>query len=191
MRMSETIAEIATALSKAQGQIDAASKSSNNPHFKSKYADLNALREVIREPLAVNDLSILQFPRVTSTEVEIETMLLHKSGEFFAETTAMPFGQKTAQAIGSALTYARRYSLSSMLSLGAEDDDGNAATQEKPTEKEPMSVALKKKSLEVALKGTEEFRDYWKELPKSDRDQFTEEYKSELKAVAAKAHPAS
>jgi len=128
MNMSDTIGELATALAKAQGQIEAASKDKNNPAFKSKYADINSLREVIREPLAVNDLAIMQLPRMGNGFVEVETMLIHKSGEFISEVLRMPLGERmNAHAVGSALTYCRRYSLSAMLNLAAEDDDGNAA----------------------------------------------------------------
>ena len=128
MNMSDTISELATALAKAQGQIESASKDKSNPAFKSKYADINSLRDVIRQPLADNDLSIVQLPRMNGHYVEVETMLLHKSGEFIAETLRMPLGEKmNAHGVGSALTYCRRYSLSSMLNLAAEDDDGNLA----------------------------------------------------------------
>lgn len=128
MNMSDTISELATALAKAQGQIESASKDKSNPAFKSKYADINSLRDVIRQPLADNDLSVVQLPRMNGHYVEVETMLLHKSGEFIAETLRMPLGEKmNAHGVGSALTYCRRYSLSAMLNLAAEDDDGNAA----------------------------------------------------------------
>jgi len=128
MNMSDTISELASALAKAQGQIESASKDKANPAFRSKYADINALRDVIRQPLADNDLSVVQLPRMNGTYVEVETMLIHKSGEFISETLSMPLGEKmNAHGVGSALTYCRRYSLSAMLNLAAEDDDGNAA----------------------------------------------------------------
>ena len=130
MNMSDTIGELATALAKAQGQIESATKAAANTHFNSKYADLNALRDVIREPLAVNDLAVMQLPRMGSGFVEVETMLIHKSGEFISEVLRMPLGDRTnAHGVGSALTYCRRYSLSAMLNLAAEDDDGNAAAE--------------------------------------------------------------
>lgn len=136
MNRSETIIELATALTKAQGQIESANKDKSNPQFKSKYADINSLRDVIRQPLADNDLSVVQLPRMNGLYVEVETMLLHKSGEFIAETLSMPVGEKmSAQGVGSALTYCRRYSLSAMLNLAAEDDDGNAASNLGPTAK--------------------------------------------------------
>jgi len=136
MNMSETIGELATALAKAQGQIEAASKDKANPAFRSKYADINALRDVIRQPLADNDLSVVQLPRMNGSYfVEVETMLIHKSGEFISETLRMPLGEKfNAHGVGSALTYCRRYSLSAMLNLAAEDDDGNAAADVQPAQ---------------------------------------------------------
>jgi hypothetical protein len=182
MKMSETIAELATALSKAQGQIDAALKGSINPHFKSKYADLNALREAIREPLSVNDLSIIQLPRTAAGAVEIETMLLHKSGEFISEVLQMPYGQNTPQAIGSALSYCRRYSLSSILNLSADDDDGNAATEATKQSNAPM-----KEAREVAIKGSAVFAEYWKKLSNDERKSFTSDQLSELKKLTTEA----
>jgi hypothetical protein len=132
MRMSDTITELAAALAKAQGAMDDATKSETNPHFRSKYADLAAVREVIREPLAVNDLSIIQAPRSREGEVEVETMILHKSGEFIAETLSVPLTKRDAQGIGSAISYARRYGLMSLLGLAAADDDGNEASRRAP-----------------------------------------------------------
>lgn len=187
MKMSDSIAQLAEALSKAQGQIDAASKANVNSHFKNKYADLNSLREAIREPLATNDLSVVQLPRFFEKEVEVETMLMHKSGEFIAETLRMPVGQMTAQAVGSALTYCRRYSLSSILNLAAEDDDGNAATQQvqKPVP-QAASKALISASEKAAVKGTESLRAYWQDLDAEDRAAL-QPMLNNLKEIAAKA----
>jgi hypothetical protein len=194
MKMSDSIAELAQALAKAQGQIDAASKGAVNPHFKSRYADLNALREAIREPLAVNDLSVVQFPRLSDREVEVETMVMHKSGEFVSETLRMPVGQMTAQAVGSALTYCRRYSLSAILNLAAEDDDGNAASQAAPVQT-PAKKAMPKADLTnlvnaaaaEAVKGTPALTTWWKSLAKDQRDQFTSEAIADLKKMAQDA----
>jgi len=194
MKMSDTIAELAQALAKAQGQIDAASKGAVNPHFKSKYADLNALREAIREPLAVNDLSVVQFPRLSDREVEVETMVMHKSGEFISETLRMPVGQMTAQAVGSALTYCRRYSLSAILNLAADDDDGNAATQAAPPPPPAKKVMPKAdltnmvhEAAAEAAKGTPALTVWWKSVAKDQRDQFTSEAIADLKKLAQDA----
>jgi hypothetical protein len=185
MKMSETIVELATALAKAQGQIDAATKGSSNPHFKSRYADLNSLRETIREPLAVNDLSIVQMPRIDGNYVEVETMLLHKSGEYIAETLRMPFGQNTAQAIGSAITYCRRYSLGSILNLAAEDDDGNAATQSAPNANIDVSQHIKD-GYKFSKKGTEALAAWWRALPNDVRQAISPTEVSAWKEAAKK-----
>lgn len=129
MQMSDTIAALAEALSKAQGEIEDATKAGINPHFKSKYADLAAVRAVIRTPLSANGLSIIQLPRAQNGVVEVDTMLVHKTGEYISETLRMPVAQMNAHGIGSAITYARRYGLMSILCLAADDDDGNAAVQ--------------------------------------------------------------
>ena len=149
MKMSETIAELATALSKAQGQIEDASKDGLNPAFRSKYADLAAVRAVIREPLAVNDLAVMQFPRTRQNYVEVETMLVHKSGEFFSETLEIPVAKFDAHGIGSGITYGRRYGLMSILCLAAVDDDGNAATEKPPAP--PMKITSPKEVSALAL----------------------------------------
>jgi hypothetical protein len=169
MEKSETLAELFSALSKAQGQIEAASKGSVNPHFKSRYADLNSLREVIREPLLANDLAVIQAPSIEGNCVAVTTFLTHKSGEFISSTLRMPFGQNTAQAIGSAITYCRRYSLSSILNLAAEDDDGNAATESsKATPPIDVTVHLKD-GLKFSKKGTEALAAWWRALPNDVR----------------------
>jgi hypothetical protein len=132
MQMSDTIAALATALAQAQGEIDDAAKAAINPAFGkggSKYADLASVRAVIRGPLSKNGLSVVQLPRAQSGLVEVDTMLIHKTGEYISETLRMPVNpqQMNAHGIGSAITYARRYGLMSILCLAADDDDGNGA----------------------------------------------------------------
>ena len=90
MDTSDNIDLIATALSAAQGQIDDASKGSENPYFKSKYADLAAVRSVIREPLAANGLSIVQLPRTVEGGAIVKTILMHTSGQFISNELFMP-----------------------------------------------------------------------------------------------------
>jgi len=185
MKMSETIAELAAALSKAQGQIEAATKGSVNPAFRSKYADINALRDAIREPLAVNDLSLLQFPRTLEGRVEVETMILHKSGEYMAETLSMPVSKQDAHGIGSALTYARRYGMSALLNLAADDDDGNAAVEKAPAKPDPNAV----KDLAIRAKGEAEkgmaaLSTFWKGLSGIDQKLLTPDLLKDLKEIA-------
>jgi len=193
MKMSDTIAELATALSKAQGQIDDATKTGLNPMFKSRYADLAAIRSVIREPLAVNDLVVMQFPRTFDNCVEVETMIIHNSGEYMSETLRLPVNKWDAQGIGSAITYARRYGLMSMLTIASEDDDGNAAVQ-RPAPQAATAPAPKQKKIsddvrdevmQAARKGSEALRAKWAALNADDRASFVGEDLKELKRIAA------
>jgi hypothetical protein len=194
MRTSEQIDKLATALAKAQGALDDASKSSINPHFKSRYASLDAVRTAIREPLSLNGLSYVQCARAGQGFVEVETVLMHASGQFIAETLTMPAAQNTAQGFGTALTYCRRYSLMAMVGIAAveDDDDGHAATHQPPVKHDdkppvqfskPKEPAESTKAVETArevkqckteddidaLKRTPEFVAAWKNMNNVDR----------------------
>lgn len=134
MNKSESIKELATALAKAQGAIKGAVKDSANPFFKNKYADLASVVEAIRSAFAANGLSYIQSVEPSDKdEVRVETTILHSSGEWIGcGVLALPVSKVDAQGYGSALTYARRYSLSAATGVAPEDDDGNAATVAKP-----------------------------------------------------------
>lgn len=132
MDKSETIIELAKALAKAQGQISPALKDSENPHFRSKYADLSSVWAACRKPLTDNGLSVVQMPvdAPTPSSVALTTLLLHTSGEYISSTVSAPLTKQDAQGIGSALTYLRRYALSAIIGVVADDDDdGNAASR--------------------------------------------------------------
>jgi len=135
MNQSEQLNELAAALSKAQGQIEGAKKDSANPFFKSKYADLASVWEACRKPLADNGLSIIQCPEESENGIAIETMLLHSSGQWKSSRYSMPVSKVDAQAVGSAITYGRRYALAAMVGVAPEDDDGNAAAKGNMEEK--------------------------------------------------------
>lgn len=128
---SETIKELATALAKAQGALRPAAKDAENPHFKSKYADLSAVWEACRGPLASNGLSVIQLPADSEPgRMALTSMLLHASGEYISATYSIKLMQDTAHGAGSALTYLRRYALAALVGIVAdEDDDGNGASQ--------------------------------------------------------------
>lgn len=131
---SVDIGEWAAAMAKAQGAMGNAMKNSENPHFRSKYADLSAFIDVARGPLSDNQIALVQIPASTRTGVAVVTMLVHKSGQFLRGRLDIPVQQPTAQTIGSAITYAKRYSLGGMLGIASEeDDDGNLATGRPPT----------------------------------------------------------
>jgi len=129
MEKSESIKELATALNKVQSTIQAAKKGSENPYFKSKYADLLAVWDACREPLTENGLSVVQ---VADTDEQgrgyLETLLIHTSGEWIKGRLPLMSLKADPQSQGSAITYARRYSLSAIVGLCTEeDDDGEKA----------------------------------------------------------------
>jgi hypothetical protein len=126
---SPRIGQLAAALAKAQAEIGGASKSKTNPHFKSAYADLAEVWEACRAPLAKHGLAILQPVSAQGPMVTVTTLLTHASGEWISSDLTMTAQQNTPQGIGSCITYARRYALSSMVGVAPEDDDGNAASQ--------------------------------------------------------------
>ncbi len=125
--MSTQIDKLAAALSKAQGQIKSAAKDSTNPHFKSKYADLASLDEASKEALAKNGLAVVQLPRANGRSVTLVYALLHESGQFLGSDLTMTAQQDTPQAIGSCITYQRRYSKAALVGISQDDDDGNSA----------------------------------------------------------------
>lgn len=140
MSQSESIKELATALAKVQSTIQPANKNATNPHFKSKYADLGAIWDACRKPLADNGLSIVQMPTDSGDgRVALTTMLIHTSGEYISSTCSTRLQQDSAQGVGSALTYLRRYALAAMVGIVAdEDDDGNAASQPPQPRQQPQ-----------------------------------------------------
>lgn len=134
MKTSETIAKLASALAKAQGQMRAAAKDSINPHFKSRYADLAGVWDACREPLAANGLAIMQAPgEIGDKNITLTTMLAHESGEWIQSEFTIPVSKPDAQGVGSAITYARRYALAAMVGIVQDDDDGNAASAPRKT----------------------------------------------------------
>ena len=157
MEQSESVAELALALASAQGALSAVPLNKENPYFKSHYADLGALWEEARPVLAKYGLSVTQtFERHTDVEkgvVNVTTTISHSSGQWRSGTLTMPVGEKiTPQAVGSAITYARRYSLAAMLGMaGGPDDDAEAAEGRKGTTKKPATTTKPKPSLEDYL----------------------------------------
>ena len=148
MFKSESIKELATALALAQGEMKNAPKSSDNPFYRSKYADLSSVWDTARGPLTKNGLSIIQLPGTTPEgKPTLETILAHSSGEYVAETVVMtPVRQikgggfelaNDPQALGSAFSYARRYGLAAICGVATEDDDGNSASDVKDKSSAP------------------------------------------------------
>jgi hypothetical protein len=125
---SEQVNELAAALAKAQSAIDNAKKNRKNPHLGNHYADLASVRDAITKPLAANGLAVVQtFAASAEKSVTVETTLLHSSGQWVRSSLTMPVPeggkQNPAQVLGSVISYARRYALSAIVNISADDDD--------------------------------------------------------------------
>ena len=138
-------AKIASAFVKAQKAFGPALKSSTNPHFRSRYADLSACVEAVIDALNANGIALMQKTYECKEGVMVETVFVHESGEVMESGLLhVPAVKHDAQGYGSALTYARRYSLMAACGIAPEDDDGNSASRrpEKPTTKvDPKQMA--------------------------------------------------
>jgi hypothetical protein len=145
MERSESIKALSMALAKFHSQVGKIAKDAKNPFFKSNYASLSHILQEVSEPLQSAGLVIAQFPDGTG----LVTMLIHsESGEYISSNYTMPVAkQNDPQAVGSAITYARRYAVSSILSLNVSDDDGNAAAVQ--PKKQPLQAGEK---LDEAIK---------------------------------------
>ena len=129
---SASIAKLVAALAKAQSAIAGAVKDSENPHFRSRYADLASTWDACRQPLTKNELAVLQPVSANGPQVTVTTILAHSSGEWISEPLTLTAQQNTPQGVGSAITYGRRYGLAAMVGIAPDDDDGNAASQRLP-----------------------------------------------------------
>lgn len=151
MNKSDSIKNLAAALAKFQGEVKNPANTADNPFFKSKYAPLQDVLNIVRPLLSKHGLSIIQIPQGDGANVSVSTLLLHESGEWIElEPLVLKADKPTAQGAGSAITYARRYSLSAVLGISSEDDDdGNHATvnrQGKATAKPEQSQSKAKGS---------------------------------------------
>lgn len=141
---------IATALVKAQRAFGPALKSSTNPHFRSKYADLSACVEAVIDGLNGAGIALVQRTSQDDTGVTVETVFVHESGEMMeCGKLHVPAAKQDPQGYGSALTYARRYSLMAACGIAPEDDDGNAATRKQAQPASEPNVKFIEEQLNV------------------------------------------
>lgn len=133
MNRSESIENLAKAFVKFQSEVTNPANTADNPFFKSKYAPLNEVLNLVRPILTKYGLSIIQSPSAQGDSVTVTTIILHESGEWIRlDPLTLKADKNTAQGIGSAITYARRYALSAALGISSEDDDdGNIASGNK------------------------------------------------------------
>lgn len=152
--MSENISELMSALSKAQGKIQPAAKDKANPFFKSKYADLSSVWEACRAPLSENGLAVTQTVTQRPEGMTLITILGHASGQWIKSEMVIIISKPDPQALGSALTYFRRYSLAAIVGVAPDDDDGEKAQSAFRNEKDcpqknkkPVSILISKEEL--------------------------------------------
>jgi len=156
MNKSESIANLAAALVKAQAEIPAAKFDATNPFLKNKYASLGAIIEAARPHLAKHGLSVTQFPVNEDFQIGLTTVLLHASGEWMSSTLTLPVtdekGKSTAQVAGSVISYLRRYALASVLGIYADEDtDGHTeAKKVEPKKAEPVAQPSSLMTIEMA-----------------------------------------
>lgn len=185
---SESIEELASALSKAQGSFIHAKKDTKNEFFRSQYADLASVIDAAKKPLSENGLAVTQIVDTDSDGLMyLETMLMHSSGEWISGRYPIRPVKTDPQAVGSAITYARRYAFSALTGIAADDDDGNAASQ---ADKKPSKASTKlaqpeinvdeyKKQLESA-QTMQQLISTWQVIPKSLHRQL-EQVKNDMK----------
>lgn len=168
MNRSESINELATALAKAQGELRNPAFDSTNPHFKSKFASLAGVRDAITPVLVKHGLSVSQLP---TNDHEgrpcVETMLMHSSGQWISSTLAVPVAKADAHGAGSAITYARRYSLMAIVNVvGDEDDDGNQAVHGRQQEAADEDVIERAKNAIQKAEDADELNATWQKIAK-------------------------
>jgi len=146
--------EIASALVKAQKEFGPALKTHTNPAFRSRYADLSACVEAVIDALNNNDIFLMQPTHECTDGVIVETIFIHSSGEQISSGKLhVPATKHDAQGYGSALTYARRYSLMAACGIAPEDDDGNNASKPKPAPAKPAPAPAPAAKAPVKVEG--------------------------------------
>jgi ERF superfamily protein len=207
MTTSEQIHEIATALAKAQGEMGGAVKDSANPFFKSKYADLASVWDACRGPLSKHGLAVVQSPSAEGMRVSVDTLLTHTSGQWMRGTVSVNAKDDSPQAVGSAITYLRRYALQSFAGVAPEDDDAEAAQgRSKPQQAAPAAVSQSAtvatmppagyqdwllEMFAVADEGTDRLNAEWKTQPEKFRGHLTRSDVKNYDAMRAKAKKAN
>jgi ERF superfamily len=154
MKRSESIVELAKALADFQAAVKQPEKDGNNPHFKSKYVTLDGTVKSIHDCAPKHGLSYTQMPVSTESGVGVVTVIFHQSGQFIEfDPFILPLDKKTAQGVGSALTYSKRYALSAAFGIVSDvDDDGNEATENAPTNAPSRAQTATDKQLNLIKK---------------------------------------
>ena len=176
---------IAIAFIKAQKEFAPALKTATNPHFRSKYVALDGCIEAVLDALNNNDIGLIQQTHEAEHGVMVETLLIHASGETLSGGKLfVPANKMDAQGFGSALTYARRYSLMATCGIAPEDDDGNAASKAptKPVEQKfpEMTEADAIKKIK-SVTSEEQLKQIWFSIPANLKNEKVTEAKDNMK----------
>ena len=151
MNISEGRSDLFAAISGAQAEFSTVVKNATNPHFKSKFAPLDTIIEMIRPILPKHGLAVMQFTDIAEAGIVVETVITHSSGQYISGALAMPVVKQDPQGYGSALTYGRRYALAAALGIVSDEDvDGNGTEKTKGGETQPPQQA-KKISIDQAI----------------------------------------
>jgi len=171
MTKSDSIKNLSAALAKAQAKLQNAKNTADNPFYKSKYAPLGEVLDLVRPVLAENGLAVIQYPSSDDGKIiSIHTMLVHESGEYIDfDPLSLTAEKITPQGAGAAITYGRRYSVSGIFNIASEDDDdGNSLEKPQNGAKQPSKTINKSEVmvLEGLINKTEtdkkKFLDYYK-----------------------------
>lgn len=195
---SEQLNELAAALARAQGEMSHALKSADNPFFKSHYADLASVWDAVRAPLAKAGIAIVQSPCTDGSKTGVETLLIHASGQWIRGIVWATGKDEGPQAVGSCITYLRRYALQSFAGVAADDDDGNAAEAKGKAEKPKFAPKgfdeWADDLASVAESGTEALKKAWSDSKPEYRVHLTSTNPQgweSLKAIASRVKVAA
>jgi hypothetical protein len=180
--------KIAGAFVKAKRDFGPALKDKTNPAFRSKYADLGACLEAVEDALLGNGIALFQETSLDDSGVTVETVLLHESGESMRfGKLHVPASKQDPQGYGSALTYARRYSLITACGIAPEDDDGNAASRPAVKQTAPAVDYLKAiKSAKTVEELKNHFAAAWKMADKVEQTSLKAAYDQQTKELTQK-----
>ena len=182
MNQSESIADLAAALSKAQASITGALKDSSNPFFKSKYADLASCWDACRKQLSDNGLAVIQTIEINEGRAVLVTTLAHSGGEWIKSYCPILTKDDSPQGQGSGITYARRYALAAIVGLAQIDDDAEAA-QGRHKVSAPQNAELLAKIAATAT--ADELNKLYNSVPQDVREAHIDVFKARKKALSA------
>ncbi len=185
---SENINELAAALAKAQGEMQAAIKDCINPFFQSKYADLGSVWDAARPVLSKNGLCIMQTTDIMGEKIIMVTTLAHTSGQWMKSQLPLNPAKADSQGIGAAITYLRRYSLSALVGVVCDDDDDGETAVGRGTVKKDNTES--KRTVTISVQQAEEIGSLIPKLDEENKKDFFKKIKEMYGAQDVKDIPA-